>query len=68
MAMCNSGFYYCEIPLDVLDYYDLTESEFLQVEVDKMAGDKQKSVTNKSHIIANIGLQGFMIKKFTIDE
>src|SRR5574344_468837 len=64
VSLCNSGFHYCENPLDVLDYYDLTESEFLQVEADRVAGDKKKSVTNKIHITANIGLSGFIKSSF----
>ena len=29
---CQSGFHFCENPLDVLNYYDLLNSEFHQVE------------------------------------
>ncbi len=32
LKICNSGFHFCENPLDVLNYYDLTNCEFTEVE------------------------------------
>ena len=28
LKICNSGFHFCENPLDTLNYYDLCDSEF----------------------------------------
>jgi hypothetical protein len=32
IKICESGFHFCENPLDVLNYYDLIDSEFAEVE------------------------------------
>ena len=29
---CNQGYHMCENPLDTLDYYDLIDSEFAEIE------------------------------------
>ena len=61
ISLCNSGFHFCENPLDVLDYYNLCESEFLTVEADgKCKRDDKKTVTNKLKVSASIGLPGFI--------
>jgi uncharacterized membrane protein len=65
----NNGFHACENPLDVLDYYDLCESEFTEVEalgdVDKDAdGRDTKFATNKIKIGAKLGLSGFIKASF----
>ena len=41
---CDSGFHACENPLDVLDYYNLTDSRFAEVE---LSGDIDKDDKNK---------------------
>ena len=46
--LCNRGFHFCENPLDVLVFYDLTTSEFATVEAfGNVQGDGKKSVTTK---------------------
>ena len=64
--LCESGFHFCENPLDVLDYYDLCDSEFAEVEaIGKSETDNQKTVTNKIKIGVKIDLKSFI--KASID-
>ena len=61
VKVCEKGFHYCENPLDVLDYYDLCDSEFAEVEdmgVTQVEGNK--SATNKIKIGAKLDLKGFI--------
>jgi len=61
IELCKKGFHFCENPLDVLDYYNLCESEFAEIETDgKVKGDKTKSVTNKIEIKAKLDLSAFV--------
>ena len=64
--LCESGFHFCENPLDVLDYYNLCDSEFTEVEaIGKTKSDNQKTVTNKIKIGLKIDLKSFI--KASID-
>ena len=67
-SLCYNGFHACENPLDVLNYYDLTESRFAEVELDatdeKQKGDS-KRVGKKIHIKAEFSLKYFI--KASID-
>ena len=40
IKLCESGFHFCENPLDVLRYYSPTESNFAEVKADKVSGEK----------------------------
>ena len=61
ISLCNNGFHFCVNPLDILDYYNLCDSEFHIVEAKgKIEGDGKKSVTNNLKISATIGLPGFV--------
>ena len=61
IKLCDKGFHFCENPLDVLDYYDLCESEFAEVETDgKIETDGQKTVSNKIKINAKLDLSAFV--------
>ena len=63
--LCSNGFHFCENPLDVLDFYDLTTSEFAMVEsVGETISDGKKSVTNKIKIKSKIDLSGFIKASF----
>ena len=63
IGMCQSGFHFCENPLDVLEYYDLCESQFCDVEsLGKTLkhGEDSKVCTSEIKINAQIGLSGFI--------
>ena len=69
VKICDRGFHFCENPLDVLNYYDLCESEFTEVEalgeVQGSGDDKDsKRVTNKIKIGAKLDLTGFIKASF----
>ncbi|MNM64183.1 hypothetical protein D3C81_755710 [compost metagenome] len=67
---CDSGFHFCENPLDTLDYYPLIDSngevtEFAPVEaLGDVKTDGNKSVTNTLKIGAKLGLPGFVKASF----
>ena len=57
----KGGFHFCENPLDVLDYYNLCDSEFHTVEAaGEIENDGKKSVTKNLKITATIGLPVFI--------
>ena len=67
--ICKKGFHFCENPLDVLNYYDLCDSEFSEVEaIGEVKKDdskeKSKVVTNKIKIGAKLNLKGFINASF----
>ena len=65
ISLCSSGFHFCENPLDVLDYYNLCESEFCEIEATgKVLKEKDKSCTDKITIGAKIGIKGFIDASF----
>jgi len=61
--ICSSGFHFCENPLDVLDYYNLCESEFSEVESIGKAekhNEDSKVCTTKIKIGARLSLSSFI--------
>jgi hypothetical protein len=69
VEICDRGFHFCENPLDVLNYYDLCESEFTEVEAlgevqGKDDDGDSKRVTNKLKIGAKLDLPGFIKASF----
>ena len=61
ISLCREGLHFCQNPLDVLDFYDLCDSEFLSVEAHgKCESDDKKTVTNKLKVTASIGLPGLI--------
>ena len=66
----SNGFHFCENPLDVLNYYDLCESEFSEVEAlgdiskDNSPNSDTKIATNKIRIGAKLDLKGFIKASF----
>ena len=62
-SICNSGFHFCENPLDVFSYYDLCESMFCEVEglgkFDKHKTDS-KVATTKIKIGVKLDLKAFI--------
>ena len=63
IKICQSGFHGCENPLDVLNYYDLCDSRFAEVEqsgeTDKHDNDS-KVVSSKIEIKKELDLKGFI--------
>ena len=58
--LCECGFHACENPLDTLNYYDLTESRFAEVDLDATddtCEDDTKRVGKKIHIKAELSLK-----------
>jgi hypothetical protein len=61
IKLCEQGFHFCENPLDILDFYDLTTSEFAIIEATgEVKSDEKKSVTDKIKISAKIDLSVFI--------
>jgi len=61
--ICQSGFHLCRNPLDVLDYYDLCESEFAEAEaLGKIDTHKEDSkiATTKIKIGMKLSLKAFI--------
>jgi len=62
-VICESGFHFCENPLDTLNYYNLCESEFAKVEAlgETQTNDSDSKVcTTKIKIGAKLGISGFV--------
>ena len=67
IEQCESGFHFCENPLDVLNYYDLTDCDFAEVEAVgdfKKNDEDSKVVTNQLKINGKIDLKGFIKLSF----
>jgi len=59
IKLCEKGFHFCENPLDVLRYYSPTDSNFAEVEADKVSDEKSedtKRVCSEIKIGAKITL------------
>ena len=73
VSCCNSGFHFCENPMDVLAYYNPAGSRYCEVEgsgaIDKDTDDTKVAVS-KLHISAEIGLKGLIEAgvKFILDK
>ena len=61
LKICKNGIHFCKNPFDVLDHYNLCESEFAEVDVvgDIVTDDHKKFATNKLTITAKLDLAGF---------
>ena len=61
--LCECGFHACDNPLDTLNYYNLTESRFAEVDLDatdETHEDDTKRVGKKIHIKAELSLKDFI--------
>ena len=61
--ICNSGFHFCEFPLDVFKYYEPASNRFATVSTnEKVYGDNDdsKKCSRKIKINAEIGLPGII--------
>jgi hypothetical protein len=68
LSLCESGFHFCENPLDILNYYDLCESEFTEVEAlgkvtEAREGDTKRA-TDKIKIGRKLDLPAFIKASF----
>jgi len=63
IKMCENGFHACEYPLDVLGYYEPSNSRYCEVEqsgeIDRRSDDN-KVASSKIHISAEIGIDGLV--------
>ncbi len=63
-VLCESGFHFCVNPFDILNYYDINDSEFCKVKALSEAisdvTDDSKHVTSKIEIGVKLGLSGFV--------
>lgn len=67
LKICESGFHFCKNPLDVLNYYDLCDSEFAEVEATGQTVDHEddsKVATNKLKVGLKINLKRFIELSF----
>ena len=67
LKCCDNGFHFCENPLDTLNYYNLCDSTFAEVEAigdiskpDEENREDSKVATNKIKIGAKLDLTGFI--------
>ncbi|MBK9272778.1 MAG: hypothetical protein IPM48_14430 [Saprospiraceae bacterium] len=63
VELCKSGFHFCENPLDVLNYYNLTDCNFAEVEakdISEEKSDDSKRVCNKITIKSKLDLKSFV--------
>ena len=60
LEICNNGFHFCENPFDILDYYELCESKFAEIEaLGKTITEGNKTVTSKIKIVKILNLADF---------
>jgi hypothetical protein len=65
LKICENGFHFCENPLDVLNYYDLTSSEFAEVEsIGEIQKEDDKTATSKIKIGFKLDLKEFIKASF----
>jgi len=65
VEVCKKGFHFCKNPLDVLNYYDITDSVFCEVvstgETDReQDGKDSKMATTEITIVRRLSLQEFI--------
>ena len=61
--LCESGFHFCEAPLDVFNYYVPADSRFCEIEAEDISNEKDsdsKRVAKKLKIGAEIGIPGLV--------
>ena len=58
--LCSRGFHFCENPLDTLNYYDLCDSRFFEIEAKDVSDERNendtKRVAKRIKLTAEIGL------------
>ena len=69
IGICEKGMHFCEMPLDVLNYYPYNpnETEFAEVEaIGDIKKDDNKTVTNKLRIKSKISFQKLLKLHFDL--
>jgi len=62
ISPCNSGFHFCENPLDVWGYYDMMDCTLAKVEATgEVKTDGNKSVTGEINITASLSMPEFIV-------
>ena len=59
VEVCESGYHFCTVPLDVFRYYNPASSRFCEVEStgdERTHGEDSKVATSKLRVVAEIGL------------
>ena len=72
VSLCNSGFHFCENPLDVLRYYGPATSKYAEVKGDGVSDEKEqdsKRVSSTLHVGADLSLSALigLGVKFVLD-
>jgi hypothetical protein len=62
IELCNAGFHSCENPFDVLNYYNLCDSNFAEVELsgEILEENDSKYCSSKIYIKLDLGLKDFI--------
>ena len=71
VSLCQSGYHFCEYPLDVFGYYAPSDSRYCEIEAEPITqtDNDSKRVTSKIKIGAEIGIKGMIEAaiKFTFE-
>ena len=64
VELCSKGFHFCENPLDILNYYDLCDSKFFEIEAKGVSSetrnDDTKRVSKSIKLKTEIGIAGLV--------
>jgi hypothetical protein len=61
--LCDSGFHYCEYPMDTFGYYSPAESRYCEVDAEGISEEKEsdsKRTCKKIKVAAEIGIKGII--------
>jgi len=62
--LCEKGFHFCENPFDVLNYYNIIDGRFFEIEAKSVSketkNDDTKRVSKEIKLVAELDLKGFI--------
>lgn len=67
IKLCDKGFHFCLNPLDILNYYNLCDCEFAEIEANEVSNEKEndsKRVAKKIKIGTKLDLPAFIKASF----